>query len=173
MSDSEPETSQTTHISLVKEKKPRTPAQIEATNKALEALATARRAKAEAKKNEGQVIAKRTTTTTKIVKPKTTKPKPVPEPVVPAEAPKPIPTYREEFSAFKDEIKGMLQSKQKPENQKKAKRKVIVEESDSDSSVEEVVIRKKKVKEPTPIVEAPPQPTDNRHLLEQIFFRRH
>ena len=171
MSDSEPETTQTTNVSLVKEKKPRTPAQVEATNKALEALANARRAKAEAKKNEGQVIAKRTTTTTKIVKPKTTKPKPVPEPVVPAEAPKPIPTYREEFSAFKDEIKGMLQYKHKPE--KKVKRKVIVEESDSDSSVEEVVIRKKKVKEPTPIVEAPPQPTDNRHLLEQIFFRRH
>ena len=172
MSDSEPETSQTTtNVNLVKEKKPRTPAQVEATNKALEALANARRAKAEAKKNEGQVIAKRTTTTTKIVKPKTTKPKPVPEPVVPAEAPKPIPTYREEFSAFKDEIKGMLQYKHKPE--KKVKRKVIVEESDSDNSVEEVVIRKKKVKEPAPIVEAPPQPTDNRHLLEQIFFRRH
>ena len=88
--------------------------------------------------------------------------------MVKVEKPKPVPSYKEEFSAFRDEIKGML-----VENQKKPKRKVVVEESESEPE-EEVVIRKKIVKKNNLPPEAPvSQSQDNRHLLEQIFFRHH
>jgi len=174
MSDNETETTQTTNISLVKEKKPRTPAQIEATSKALQALAQARRAKAEAKAQAPeQVVAKRTTTTTRIVKPKVSKPKPVPDDVVPSAPPKPVEDYHQNLNKIMGEMASL---KEMISNNKKPKRKVVVEESSSD---EEEVIIKKKVRTqnkrplaPTPLA-IPPQPTDNRHLLEQIFFRNH
>jgi hypothetical protein len=153
MSDSEAETV----IALPapkKEKKPRTPAQISATKKALEALQAKRKENWEVKKKEMKAQAKPPAAEPKVKAP------------APAEEAKPLPAVGNIVAPGPiDHARGRAKEDDMPEwaralNEKvdkalKKKKKVVIEESESE---DEVVIVKKKKKDDTPPPQPPPAP---------------
>jgi hypothetical protein len=144
MSDSEGETV----IALPapkKEKKPRTPAQISATKKALEALQAKRKENWEVKKKEMKAQAKPPAPD---APPKEVKPLPAVGNIV---APGPIDHARGRAKDNDDMPEWARALNEKVDKALKKKKKVVIEESESE---DEVVIVKKKKKDDTP----PPQP---------------
>lgn len=135
-----------------KEKKPRTPAQISATKKALEALQAKRKENWEAKKKE--IKEKQIKTPAKPAEPSPPAQEAQPKTVGNIVAPGPIDHAR--GKAKQDETVENIPEWAKALNEKvdkalKKKKKVVIEESESE---DEVVIVKKKKKDDTP----PPQP---------------
>lgn len=149
MSDSEAETV----IALPapkKEKKPRTPAQISATKKALEALQAKRKENWEVKKKEMKAKAKPPAITIPDEPKEVKEAKPLPA-VANIVAPGPIDHARGRAKDNDDMPEWARALNEKVDKALKKKKKVVIEESESE---DEVVIVKKKKKEDTP----PPPP---------------
>jgi len=155
MSDSEGETvvdvKKQKPAKPVKEKKPRTEKQKQATAKALQALADAREKRW---KKQEEVIEKVTTENVKPVEiPKVVEQKPEPPKV-------------DELALIKEELKALKEKRAEPEKPKRKKKVVIVESSSSEE--EEVVVKKPKKKKPEHI---PEQKDIHENLIKSIFFR--
>jgi hypothetical protein len=151
-----------------KEKKPRTPAQISATKKALEALQAKRKENWEVKKKEMKAQAKPPAAEPKVKAP------------APAEEAKPLPAVGNIVAPGPiDHARGRAKEDDMPEwaralNEKvdkalKKKKKVVIEESESE---DEVVIVKKKKKDDTPPPQPPPAPiVKPENPLRRMLYR--